>query len=75
MSFKQTYPDFATIENHIHRARVERAVMVSQAIVAGVQATIRGLKLLRNALERNFHAELDRRAVEADAFLKRSVPR
>ena len=75
MNIATEYPDFSVIEAHIRRARVERAVAVSHAIV-GVGETIgRGLRRLANALDRGLAAERDRRAVEADAFLRRSVPR
>ena len=75
MNFKDKYPDFAAIEGHIHAARIERAVYLSQVIVAAVQATIDGLKRLGAFAARNVEAERDRRSIEADAFLKRSVPR
>lgn len=75
MRFNETYPDYAAIEEHIRRARIERSVVVSEMIVAGVQALGRAFKALRESLQRNFYQELDRRFVEADAFLKRSVPR
>ena len=46
MSFKHEYPDYAAIEAHIRRARIERSVALSQMIVAGITATGRGLKWL-----------------------------
>ena len=75
MNFKEKYPDFAAIEGHIRAARVERAVYLSQVIVGAVQATIDGLKRLASVAARSVQAERDRRSVQADAFLKRSVPR
>lgn len=74
-SFKSDYPDFAVIEGHIRRARVERAVALSHAFVSAGEALGRGLRRLAEVFNRNLNAELDRRAIEADAFLKRSVPR
>jgi hypothetical protein len=75
MNFKEKYPDFAAIESQVRRARVERAIYLSQAIIAGVQAVIGGVKRLGIVAARGVEAERDRRAVQADAFLKRSVPR
>jgi hypothetical protein len=75
MNFKNEYPDYAVIEAHIRRARVERSVAVAHALVGVVNATIRGCKRLADSLGRGLDAERDRRAVESDAFLKRSVPR
>ena len=44
--FTNRYPDFATIERHIHRARAERAValssMIAEMIFGGARA-LRGL--------------------------------
>lgn len=75
MNFKQKYPDFAAIEGQIRAARAERAVYLSQVIVEGLVTTIRGLKKLGGFVGRNLAAERDRRAIEADAFLKRWVPK
>jgi hypothetical protein len=75
MSFKTEYPDFATIEEHIRRARIERAVAVSHALVAAGESIVRGLKRLATSMGKGLESERDRRAVESDAFLKRSVPR
>ena len=67
--------DFRTIEAHIRRARVERSVAVAQSIAAAGEAIGRALRALYEAVGRGLEAERDRRAVESDAFLKRSVPR
>ena len=75
MNFKQKYPDFAAVESQIQRARVERAVVISGLIVDAVQATVRAFQKAARAMGGNVAAERDRRAIEADAFLKRSVPR
>lgn len=75
MNFKEQYPDFAAIEKHIHFARAERSVHVAHVIVGAVQATIQGLRKLGAFMDRGLNAERDRRAIEADAFLKRSVPK
>ncbi|HUP31051.1 MAG TPA: hypothetical protein VM122_12815 [Usitatibacter sp.] len=75
MDFKNEYPEYAVIEQHIRRARIERSVAVSHALIAAGESIVRGLKRLAASLGSNLEAERDRRAVEADAFLKRSVPR
>jgi hypothetical protein len=75
MDFRKDYPEFAAIESHIRRARIERSVAVSQALVAAGAGIVRGLKRLASSMGRGLEAERDRRAIESDAFLKRSVPR
>lgn len=75
MDFKKDYPEYAVIEEHIRRARIERSVVVSHALLASGVSIVRGLRKLASSLGNGIEAERDRRAVEADAFLKRSVPR
>lgn len=67
--------DFRAIEAHIRRARIERSVAVANTVVALGETIGRGLRALYEAVGRGLEAERDRRAVESDAFLKRSVPR
>jgi hypothetical protein len=71
MDFKTRYPDYALIEHHIRRAHAERSVAVAQAIVGVLMAMGRGLKRFTDGPV--LAAAADRRAIEADAFLKRSV--
>jgi hypothetical protein len=73
MNFQQKYPDFAAIEDYILAARVERAVYVSSAIVKGINWLMERGKGLAAALNRSVEAEIERRAIESDPFLKRSV--
>lgn len=75
MDFRTNYPEYAVIEAHIRKARIERAVAVSHYLVDAGQAIARGLKRLATSVGRGLEAERDRRAIESDAFLKRSVPR
>jgi hypothetical protein len=75
MSFKTTYPDFAAVERHIHRANAERSVYLAHAIAGFLESATRGLRSIADSMGSGLAAERDRRAVEADAFLKRSVPR
>ena len=44
MDFKDSYPDFAAIENHIRRARVERSVAIAQFLAGALVGTWRGLR-------------------------------
>ena len=75
MKFKDQYPDFAAIEKHIRRAHAERSVAIAAFLSDVVVTTVRGLKRLATAVGGGLAAERDRRAIEADAFLKRSVPK
>ena len=67
--------DFAVVEAHIRRARIERSVALADSIAAVGEAIGRGLRRLASAMSRGLDAERDRRAIEADSFLKRSVPK
>jgi hypothetical protein len=75
MDFKDTYPDFAAIEAHVRQARAERSVAVAQYFAEGVLSLGRGLRSLARSMGGGLAAERDRRAIEADSFLKRSVPK
>jgi hypothetical protein len=50
MDFKNSYPDFAAIEAHIRRARVERSVAIAQFLADGIVGSWRGLKNIGAAL-------------------------
>jgi hypothetical protein len=75
MDFKTQYPDFAAVESHIQRARAQRSVALAHFIAGLVASLGSGLRKLSETLGDGLSAERDRRAIEADAFLKRSVPR
>jgi hypothetical protein len=66
MSFAKNYPDFATIEGHVRRARAERSLAIAQLIANGLAAVGR-------VFQRAGHAEADRKHVAGDAFLRRSI--
>jgi hypothetical protein len=72
MKFKDQYPDFAAVEQLIHRARAERAVALANIIANAIVAVGRGLRALISA---GTSRAADLRAIESDAFLKRSVPK
>jgi hypothetical protein len=44
MSFKDSYPDYIAIEEHIRRARVERSLAIAQMLAGAVSATWNGMK-------------------------------
>ncbi len=75
MSNDVTKSDFTPIQEYIRRANVERSVYVGDLIARGGAALLRSLKRLGAAMQHGYAAELDRRAVEADTFLRRSVPK
>ena len=65
----------ASVDEHIRRAHQARSEYVGNLVAQGGSALKRALKRLGAQMERGYAAELDRRAIEADAFLRRSVPR
>jgi hypothetical protein len=69
------FPQYDVVEAHIRRARLERSVYVGEAFASLVHAVARGLKTLGHRLSDGLAAENDRRAIEADVFLRRSVGR
>jgi hypothetical protein len=75
MSFKDKFPDFVAIEKHIQRAQAQRSVAVAHAIANFTLSVGRGLRKMGDLMGRGLAAERDRRAIEADSFLKRSVPK
>ena len=66
---------FRCVERHIQRAEAARSAYLGHLVARALGALRRSLKRFGAALERGHAAELDRRAIEADAFLRRSVPR
>ena len=50
MDIKRDYPDFATIEEHIRRAHLERSLVLSQMLVDLGMGTWKGLTRLFTAL-------------------------
>ena len=74
MNFKTQYADYAVIEDQIRRARVERAVVIAHVIAATTDRIIRGIRNLFESVGRGIQAAHERQLIEADSFLKRSVP-
>ena len=75
MDTRNINPDFAQLEAYIRRARIERSVAIAQSIATIGEAIGRGLRRFAATMGRGLDAERDRRAIEADSFLKRSVPK
>jgi hypothetical protein len=75
MNFKTEYPDYAVIEKHIRRAHAERSVAIAHMIANVVEAVVRGTRQLAQSLGNGLQAQHERQMIEADSFLKRSVPR
>lgn len=75
MDFKDKYPDFVAIEAHIKRAHAERSLAVAQFFANSLFSIGRGLRKLGDSMGKGLAIERDRRAVEADSFLKRWVPK
>ena len=66
MTFRNEHPDFAAIENHIKRARIERSLVIGQMISNGLFAVAR-------LFGRPAHTEVERKHIATDAFLRRSI--
>jgi hypothetical protein len=75
MSRIEIQPEFASIEDHIRSANLERTAYLGELIAEGGVALARSLKRLGTVIGRAYDVELDKRAIEADAFLRRSIPR
>ena len=75
MDFKKDYPEYAVIERQIRDARVERAAMVGTLLAEGGLALTRAVQRIAAGFGNGLNAERDRRAIEADTFLRRQVPR
>ena len=69
------FPQYDDVQDYIQRARLERSVFIGEAFASAVVAIARGLRTLGRQLAEGLDAEADRRAIEADVFLKRSVGR
>ncbi len=46
MSFRTEYPDYAAIEQHIRRARAERAVVIAHLFADAIMFVTNGLRAL-----------------------------
>ena len=74
MDFRTEYPEYAPIEQHIRRARAERSVYIATVLANGIHAVTRGIRRLAADLG-GVQADWEKRFVQSDSFLKRSVPK
>ena len=74
MNKSNSYTDFAVIEAHIRRARIERSVVLSQLVVRGIEALGRGLVAAKRSLEANFQAVMHR-TISSKPGAGRYIPR
>jgi hypothetical protein len=69
------FPHYDDVQEHIRRARLERSVYVAEAFATLVHKAYLLVKAFGSRMSDGLAAENDRRAIEADVFLKRSVGR
>jgi hypothetical protein len=67
--------DYASIEAHIRRARLERGVAMAKIFADGSDALGRGVSRVVGAVLGSFANARDAHTIEADALVKRSTPR
>ena len=75
MDIRNDYPDFAPIEKQIRQAHAERALYIASLLTDAVMTVGRGIRRVARDLGNGLQADWEKRAIEADSFLKRSVPR
>ena len=75
MDAKTHYPEFISVEEHIRRAQLQRSAHVAHLIAVGIDRLAARLRQAAATMGNGLDAEMDRRAIEADVFLKRSAPR
>ena len=75
MDIKNDYPEYASIEEHIRKANAERSVYIAHLLANGVERMVRGLRSVFLDLGSGLQADWEKRAIEADSFLKRAVAR
>lgn len=75
MSSKPLPSDYASIEAHIRKARLERSVAMAKVFADGSDALGRGLSRVVGAVLGSFSNARDAHTIEADALLKRPFSR
>jgi hypothetical protein len=73
--FESQFPQYADIQDHIRHARLERSVHIAEAFATLVHKAAVLLKGFAASMSDGLAADNDRRAIEADVFLRRSVGR
>ena len=75
MDIKKDFPEFKAIESHIRKAHAERSVYIAHLLANGIERMVRGLRSVFTDLGTGVQADWEKRFVEADSFIKKSVPR
>ena len=73
--YKDEYPEFLPVAEHIRMAHAERSIYIAHLIATGVAKLGAGLRHVARLLDAPEAAELERRAVVDDLFVKRAVAR
>ena len=73
MDAKTHYPEFISVEEHIRRAQLQRSAHVAHLIAVGVDKLARRLRQAATTMSHGLDAEMERRAIEADVFLRRAI--
>jgi hypothetical protein len=73
MDAKTHYPEFIPVEEHIRRAQLERSAHIAHLIAVGMDRLARRLRQAAATMGKGLDAEMDRRAIEADVFLRRAI--
>ncbi|HEX4779406.1 MAG TPA: hypothetical protein VH301_01550 [Usitatibacter sp.] len=68
------YPEFIPVEAHVRRAHLERAAHIGHLFGVATERILKALKHAAIAFGDGLAAERERRAIEADVFLRRSAP-
>jgi hypothetical protein len=74
MDAKTHYPEFLSVDEHIRRAQLQRSAHIAHLIAVGMDRLARAFAQGARSMGSGLAAERDRRAIEADAFLRRAVP-
>jgi len=64
MDHKREYPDYEVVQEHIRRARLERAVALGNMIADGVVACVRGFAWMASLMQRGIDAGQRRRTLQ-----------
>ena len=73
MDAKTHYPEFISVEEHIRQAQLQRSAHVAHLIAVGLDRLAKRLRQAGITMSKGLDAEMDRRAIEADVFLRRAI--
>ena len=73
MDAKTHYPEFISIDEHIRRAQLQRSAHIAHLIAVGMDHLAARLRQAAATLSEGLDAEMERRAIEADVFLRRAI--